>query len=84
MARRTEVEVTREEAVVDTSPQPAPAPLKAGQVIGLDAWALNRFGAKHLDQAAGFKAFCAKQRLRRLSSQEWDSIFTQFSNKPVG
>ncbi len=66
--------------------QPAPAPQKLPQATRADAWIRHKFGAKHLDQAAGFMAWCKRRGLlqRPRPTPEWVALYDEFTNTPVG
>lgn len=68
----------------DTGAHAAPAPLADSfQSIPVDAWLLHKHGG-HVDQGAGFLHWAKKNGHARHSSAEWETLFTQFSNRPIG
>ena len=84
MAKHTRTEdVQTSSNAVDDTPQPAREPTVVPQSMAVEAWVRNKFGAKHLDQAAGFLHWCRKQKLKRLGSKEGAADYAQFTNKPV-
>jgi len=69
---------------MDTAPHAPAAPvLGSFQSIPLDAWLRHKAGAK-FDEAAGFKHWATKNGHTRHSSAEWEALFVQFHNRPIG
>lgn len=82
--RNALVETSVEPVSVLEAPAPARSPTVGSQSVALEAWARNKFGVKHMDQAGGFIHWARKQGLKRMTSLEWSEVFAEFSNKPVG
>lgn len=54
------------------------------QLLAPEVWARHHWGAKHLDQAAGFLWWCRRHRHLRYSSVEWTRLLAEFNATRVG
>jgi hypothetical protein len=76
---------TKEKAETIPEPQAALAPPPGSfQSVPLDAWVRQKFGAKHIDQGAGFMHWAGKNGHTRNSSAGWEELFQAFNTKKAG
>lgn len=53
-------------------------------LLAIDTFVVSKFGAKNFDQYGAFVRWAKKQKLSRLTKEQWEQHLTAFQNRIIG